>query len=181
MKTKKFFQSNVKLFFNDSFKDSRGFFYEFYKKKNFNNIDFVQDNISYSKKKGTLRGLHFQTPPYDQVKLIQVIRGKIFDVVVDLRKNSKTYGMYKSFVLDDKIPKSLFISSGFAHGFITMSDNVKLFYKVSNYYSKKNDYSIRWDDKIINIKWPIKKNTKLIISDKDKKGIFLENFQSPFI
>ena len=181
MKTKKFFQSNVKLFFNDSFRDSRGFFYEFYKKKIFNNIDFVQDNISFSKKKGTLRGLHFQTPPHDQVKLIQVISGKIFDVVVDLRKNSKSYGMYKSFVLDDKTPKSLFISSGFAHGFLTMSDNVKLFYKVSNYYSKKNDYSIRWDDKIINIKWPIKKNTKLTISDKDKKGIFLENFQSPFI
>ena len=130
----------------------------------------------FSKKKGTLRGLHFQTPPYDQVKLIQVISGKIFDVVVDLRKSSKTYGKYKSFVLDDKTPKSLFISSGFAHGFITMCDNVKLFYKVSNYYSKKNDYSIRWDDKIINIKWPIKKNTKLIISDKDKKGIFFRKF-----
>ena len=181
MKTKNFFQSKVKLFFNDYFKDGRGFFYEFYKKKNFNNINFVQDNISFSNKKGTLRGLHFQTPPYDQVKLIQVIRGKIFDVVVDLRKNSKTYGMYKSFILDDKTPKSLFISSGFAHGFLTMDDNVKLFYKVSNYYSKKNDHSIRWDDKIINIKWPIKKNEKLIISDKDKKGIFLENFQSPFI
>ena len=180
MKIHNFFNSAVKLINNEFYKDKRGFFYESYKKKYLKNINFVQDNISYSKKRGTLRGLHFQSPPFDQSKLVYVLNGKIFDVVVDLRKNSKTYGKYKSFLLDDKNFNSLYISSGFAHGFLTMTENVKLFYKVSNYYSKKNDHSIRWDDNDINIKWPITNNKQLIISKKDKNAIFFNNFKSPF-
>ena len=133
------------------------------------------------KNKGTLRGLHFQKPPFEQTKLLYVLSGEIFDVVVDLRKNSKTYGKYKSFILNDKNFNSIYISSGFAHGFLTLTDNVKLFYKVSKYYSKKHDESILWNDKKINIKWPIIKKNKLIISDKDKNAVIFEKFVTPFV
>lgn len=181
MKTQNFFKSSVKLISNDFYRDKRGFFFESYKKKHFKKINFVQDNISFSKNKATLRGLHFQKPPFDQAKLLYVLNGEIFDVVVDLRKNSKTYGEHKCFILNEKNFNSIFISSGFAHGFLTMTKNVKLFYKVSNYYSKKNDYSIKWDDKELSIKWPIKKFNNITLSEKDKNATSFKNFKSPFL
>ena len=181
MKTQNYFKSAVKLISNDYYRDKRGFFYESFKKNNFKKINFVQDNISFSKKKGTLRGLHYQKPPFDQAKLIFVLSGKIFDVVLDIRKKSKTYGKFKTFILHENNFNSLYISSGFAHGFLTLTDNVQLFYKVSNYYSKKNDYSIKWDDKKLNIKWPIHNLKKLTISNKDNNAIIFNQFKSPFV
>ncbi|MAZ80013.1 MAG: dTDP-4-dehydrorhamnose 3,5-epimerase [Gammaproteobacteria bacterium] len=157
--------------------DERGFFRE-----NFNFRDLkekkilfnsVQDNFSSSKKKGTIRGLHFQTPPYEQSKIIYVISGEIFDVFVDLRKNSKNYGKYSSMILSED-SGFLLIPRGFAHGFCTLKDNTKVMYKVDNYYNKESDSGIIWNDSFLNIDWP-KLNTPFLISQKDKNLNFFNS------
>jgi len=180
---KNFFGEEVKLFKPKIFKDNRGCFLELYNKNNFKDIkikdDFVQDNISFSKKIGTIRGLHFQSPPYNQSKIIRVSRGKIQDIVVDLRKNSPTYGKYKSFIISDSKFEILYIPKHFAHGFCTLVNNTEVIYKVSKYYSVKNEKTILWNDKTLSIKWKIK-NIKPIVSKKDSYGINFENFDSPF-
>jgi len=161
------------------FKDDRGYFLESYHKKKlaaFIKIDFVQDNESCSGK-NVLRGLHFQTPPYAQAKLIRVISGAVLDVVVDLRKNSKTYGKYFKIELNQDNKKQLFIPAGFAHGFLTLAKKTIINYKCSEFYHKKSEVSLIWNDKTININWPVKKP---IVSKKDKMGLNFKDFNSPF-
>lgn len=155
--------------------DHRGYFSETFNKKEFKKISdstFVQDNQSLSSKKYTLRGLHFQTEPYAQDKLVRVIQGSILDIVVDLRKSSKTYLKHEIFEISDKNFLQIWVPKGFAHGILTLEENTILFYKVTNFYSKENDSGISIFDESLKIEIPISKE-KLILSDKDKN---LENF-----
>ena len=182
-KTENFFNNEVKTFITNKFEDNRGFFSEKYNKKELFKIGikdiFVQDNFSFSNKKGTVRGLHFQTPPVDQSKIVYVTQGKILDVVVDLRKNSTTYGKYITCEISKENFKQIYIPSGFAHGFCTLEDKTEVNYKTSNYYSPENEYTIAWDDKSILIDWKIL-HKDIIISEKDKCGLTLNDFDSPF-
>ena len=158
------------------FRDSRGWFIETYNKKVFKdngiNINFKQDNHSYSKQKGVLRGLHFQNEPYAQTKLVRCTRGKIWDVAVDLRKSSPTYLKWFGLELTPENHKMLFIPQGFAHGFITLEENTEVQYKVDNFYDPNTDRAIKYDDPDIGIKWPI---NNVILSEKDKKAPYLRD------
>ena len=178
-----FFDNKVKLIHQKKFKDKRGFFSEIFNYRELKKIGihdiFVQDNFSFSSNKGVIRGLHYQCPPKHQSKLVRVINGKILDVVVDIRKNSKTYGKHKSFIISRRNWRLLYISPGFAHGFCTLEDNTDIEYKVSNYYSKKNERTLKWDDPYLGINWRINK-TNVIISPKDKKAINFIKLNSPF-
>jgi len=171
---------DVKIVEPDIFFDERGFFYESFNLKKFNdevddNIIFVQDNYSKSLK-GVLRGLHYQSFPFIQGKLVAVTFGEVFDVAVDLRKNSKTFGEYVFAYLSDENKKQLWIPEGFAHGFLTLSDYAHFSYKTTNYYSKENELCLRYDDKTIDINWP--KDINIILSDKDKKALSLEQIMA---
>lgn len=154
--------------------DHRGYFTETFKKEIFDKtipgIEFVQDNESFTAKKGTLRGLHFQNAPMAQAKLIRVTRGAVLDVAVDLRKDSKNYLKWVSVELSDENKKQLFIPRGFAHGFVSLTDDVQFVYKVDNYYSAECDRSIRFDDSSIGVNWGIENP---ILSDKDKNAPLL--------
>ena len=165
------------------FGDKRGFFFESWNKKNlyevFKKNDqkeaiFVQDNHSKSTK-GVLRGLHYQSNPIPQGKLVRCIKGEIFDVAVDIRKKSETYGSWVSAYLNSENKHQLWIPEGFAHGFLTMSETAEVAYKTTNYWDKDCERSIIWEDKDINIKWPIENNKSLsiLLSEKDKKGMKL--------
>ena len=153
------------------FKDKRGFFKEIYKNKLLKE-KFVFDVMSYSKK-NVLRGLHIQTK-LPQAKIIIVSHGKIMDVAVDLRKNSKTFGKYFSVVISQESDFSLLIPAGFAHGFLCLSKTCVINYKCSNYRDKKSEKTLKWNDKSLNIKWPTKNP---ILSSKDKKGKDLDFFR----
>ena len=153
------------------FKDKRGFFKEIYKNKILKK-KFIFDVMSYSKK-GVLRGLHIQTK-LPQAKLITVTSGKIMDVAVDLRKNSKSFGKYFSTIISQDSDFSLFIPEGFAHGFLCLSQTCTINYKCSEYRNKKSEKTLRWDDVQTNIKWPVKKP---ILSLKDKNGKDLDFFR----
>ena len=153
------------------FKDKRGFFKEIYKNKILKK-KFIFDVMSYSKK-GVLRGLHIQTK-FPQAKLITVTSGKIMDVAVDLRKNSKNFGKYYSTIISQDSDFSLFIPEGFAHGFLCLSRTCTISYKCSEYRNKKSEKTLRWDDEQVNIKWPVKKP---ILSLKDKNGKNLDFFR----
>ena len=165
------------------FGDDRGFFYESWNKKNWIEIlkqnnqkeaIFVQDNHSKSTE-GVLRGLHYQRNPIPQGKLVRCIKGEIFDVAVDIRKKSETYGSWVSAYLNSDNKHQLWIPEGFAHGFLTMSETAEVAYKTTNYWDKNCERSIIWEDKDINIKWPIENNKSLsiLLSEKDKKGMKL--------
>lgn len=162
------------------FGDERGYFFETFNQVKYKNIievyDFVQDNISQSAK-GVLRGLHFQKPPFEQGKLVQVIKGAAVDIAVDIRKNSPTYGEYVSIILSEKDKNQFWIPPGFAHGFCAIEDNTIFSYKCTNYYSPENESSILWNDETLNIDWKVENP---IISEKDKKGTKFLNFKSPF-
>ena len=129
------------------------------------NAKFVQDNVSFSTK-GVLRGLHYQQKPKEQAKLVSVISGEIFDVAVDIRKDSTTYGKWVGKTLSDKNHEMLYIPEGFAHGFCTLSDTANVLYKITNEYSPENERGIIWNDPNVSISWPIKNP---IVSEKDKK------------
>ena len=180
-KVTNYFNGSVKLITPKVYKDGRGNFieaynYKYYKLK-YKIIDkFVQDNISFSKKKSTIRGMHLQKAPYEQSKLIFVIQGSIMDVFVDLRKNSKTFGKHYSVILKSNKKQFLYIKKGFAHGFKTLEDNTKVFYKVSNYYSSKHELTLSYLDKTINIDWKIK-NKIPYLSDKDQTGYNLDKIK----
>jgi dTDP-4-dehydrorhamnose 3,5-epimerase len=153
--------------------DKRGWFYEAFNSSLFvDGITFIQDNHSYSISKGTIRGLHLQRSPYDQSKFVRVLRGKILDVVVDLRPSSESYLKVFSFELDSEDKNALFVPKGFAHGFITLQDHTEVYYKVDQVYSKDHEVTIDFSDSILNIQWPHFEN--YIISEKDKIGINLE-------
>ncbi|MDI6778366.1 MAG: dTDP-4-dehydrorhamnose 3,5-epimerase [Patescibacteria group bacterium] len=163
------------------FRDERGFFLECWNEKAFveKGIDakFVQDNHSLSSKYGVLRGLHFQLPPNAQAKLARVTRGKVYDVIVDLRKDSPTYGKWEGFELSGDNFEMLFIPRGFAHAYCTLEDNTEFVYKVDNFYAPESDSGIIWNDPTLNINWPIKDP---ILSEKDSKLQFFKSFNSPF-
>ena len=152
------------------YRDNRGFFKEVEKKKILNK-KFIFDCLSFSKK-NTLRGLHLQTKK-QQAKIITVVQGKILDIAVDVRKNSKSYGKYFAIQMSQDSDFSLYIPEGFAHGFLCLSKNCAVYYKCSNYRDKNSEVTIKWNDKKINIKWPIKKP---ILSKKDKEGIKFSEF-----
>ena len=164
---------NLIVLKREVFRDRRGYFTENFNKKNFleiiqkRRIDFYQDNISFSKK-GVLRGLHYQIKPYEQGKLVSVIKGKIFDVAVDIRPSSKYFGKYFSIILSDKNNLQFWIPEGFAHGFIALKDSI-IKYKTTKYYSKKHEKTILWKDKKLQIKWPIKRG--ILVSPKDNMGM----------
>lgn len=157
------------------FEDHRGFFMESYNKNDFKeigiDIDFVQDNHSLSIQPGVLRGLHYQLEPKAQTKLVRCLKGAIYDVVVDLRKNSPTFGKWESFILTEYNKLQLLVPKGFAHGILTLVPNTELLYKVDEFYSKEHDRSIRWDDPKLNINWPVK---NVILSEKDEKAPLLD-------
>ena len=164
------------------YNDERGHFMESYKnswfKSNFPNINFIQDNESKSYR-NVLRGLHFQKPPFEQTKLVRVISGEVLDVAIDLRKKSKSYGMYFKINLSGHNKKQLLIPKGFAHGFLVLSDEAIFSYKVDNVYDKDSDAGLPWNDSILNIDWGLPKND-IIVSKKDSLFKDFNHFQSPF-
>jgi len=163
--------------------DHRGFFAETYSRKKYLeygiDIEFVQDNHSISKEVGTLRGLHFQSPPHAQAKLVRCGRGALFDVTVDIRRGSPTYGKWESFELTAENGYQLYVPIGFAHGFMTLEQESEIVYKCSDYYAPETEKSISWKDPDIKICWP--KLDKPILSKKDAGAPILKDFESPFI
>ncbi len=157
------------------FQDDRGSFMESFNSKHFNyslknNITFVQDNFSISKK-GVFRGLHFQYE-FPQAKLVSVLSGEILDIVVDLRKSSKTFGDWCTFEISSKNNKQIFIPEGFAHGFLALQDDTKVFYKVSDFWNPKDEFTLKYNDKKINIELPFE---PILISEKDKNGLSFDD------
>lgn len=166
------------------FGDERGFFMETFKSDTFNdaigqNITFVQDNHSLSGPKGTVRGLHFQTPPHTQGKLIRCTSGRIIDVAVDARKNSPTYGQHISVELTAQNAKQLWVPPGFLHGFSTLEPNAEVVYKTTDYYAPECDGNILWNDPDLDINWGIDENVA-ILSQRDIAAPTFKNFISPF-
>ncbi len=163
------------------YKDDRGFFYESWNQQLFNKavgeeVKFLQDNHS-SSNVGVLRGLHYQVDPKPQGKLVRCISGSVFDVAVDIRKSSPTFGEWVSIVLDNTNKMMIWIPAGFAHGFLALEENSEVLYKASEFWSNEHDRSIRWNDKNININWPLKDINcpEPRLSEKDSKAPFLKN------
>lgn len=157
------------------FGDDRGWFMESFNQANFEKAltgrgldvpKFVQDNHSYSKK-GVLRGLHYQLNPHAQGKLVRVVQGRAWDVAVDIREGSETFGQWVGVELTGENHKQFWIPAGFAHGFVALEDNTQFLYKTTNYYSKECERSIVWNDSQIGIEWPIEKDLELLLTDKD--------------
>lgn len=165
----------------NTFGDHRGFFMESYNEKVFEELElnylFVQDNQSLSVEAGTLRGLHYQLEPYAQTKLVRVLRGAIYDVIVDIRKGSPTYGKWQGFILTEENKRQLLVPKGFAHGFCTLVKNTEVLYKVDNYYSAQHDRGIQWNDPQLNIDWHVKEP---VLSDKDAKHPSLKDAENTF-
>ena len=163
------------------FGDHRGYFMEVYNAKKLKeigiNVDFVQANESFTAKKGTIRGLHFQSAPFAQAKLVRCSMGAIYDVAVDLRKDSPTYKEWVKVELSEDNKRQLFLPRGFAHGFVTLTDNVKFCYEVDNDYNKDADGGILWNDPTIGVEWGI---TDPILSDKDKNQPILIKSKANF-
>ena len=165
--------------------DHRGYFMETYSTSNFHGLGidnvFVQDNMSFTAKKGTLRGLHFQNDPMAQAKLVSCTKGTVIDVAVDIRKGSPTYKQWVAVELSEENKKMFFIPRGFAHGFLTLTDNVEFRYKVDNLYSKEHDRGIRYDDPSVNVDWGgLLNGIEPILSDKDKNGPTLDESDCNF-
>ncbi|WP_047682696.1 MULTISPECIES: dTDP-4-dehydrorhamnose 3,5-epimerase [Xenorhabdus] len=163
---------DVLIFEPKVFGDERGFFFESFNQKVFEeavgrSVTFVQDNHSKSSK-GVLRGLHYQLEPYTQGKLVRCISGEVFDVAVDIRKNSPTFGQWIGVNLSADNKRHFWIPEGFAHGFLTLSDTAEFLYKTTNYYTPSHERSIIWNDDLLSIDWP--NNTKLKLSSKDEKA-----------
>ncbi len=160
----------IKLIITRKINDSRGFFSETYNEKAFHKAGitekFVQDNHSLSEARGTIRGLHFQTPPYEIAKLVRVTRGRILDVVLDIRKASPSFGKHVAVELSPTEWHQLLVPIGFAHGFCTLESNTEVVYKVTNYYSKEHDKGILWNDSSLGIIWPVSEK-EAILSEKD--------------
>lgn len=162
----------VKLIEPKVFGDERGFFYESFNRKAFAeavgvDVDFVQDNHSRSTR-GVLRGLHYQLPPHAQGKLVRVVAGEVFDVAVDLRKSSPTFGKWAGVILSAENKKQLWLPAGFAHGFCVLSDWAEFLYKTTDYYSPAHERCVKWDDPTLAIDWPVKSP---VLSAKDQLGV----------
>jgi len=161
---------DVLLIEPEIYADTRGFFFECYHREEFRKngvtADFIQDNHSVSVK-GVLRGLHYQVAPKEQAKVVRVVRGEVFDVAVDIRPGSPTFGKYVSQILSAENKKMLFVPVGFAHGYLTLSDEAEFFYKTSQFYSPSDERGLRWDDPDIRVIWP-KIDKPYLLSAKDK-------------
>ena len=168
------------VFAPEIYEDDRGYFFESWNKKIFKefglNYEFNQDNQSLSKY-GVLRGLHFQNPPYAQGKLVRVVKGKVLDVVVDIRSDSSTYGSHYKIELSETNKLIFWIPPGFAHGFITLENDTIFSYKCTSVYNKKSEQALLWSDETLNIDWQIKKP---IVSQKDQNAIKFLSFKSKF-
>jgi len=167
--------SDVKIIDPQVFGDSRGAFHESFNQHRFDqqvqkDVTFVQDNHSVSTK-GVLRGLHYQVSPFSQGKLVRVVSGAVFDVVVDIRPDSKNFGKWVGVELTGENNRQLWIPEGYAHGFQVVSDSAVFLYKTTNFYSPEHERCIRWDDPTLSIDWPIK--DKPLVSDKDAEGVLL--------
>ncbi len=166
------------------FSDDRGFFCESFRQSLFEDAtgvktEFIQDNFSYSKHRGTVRGLHYQAPPHAQGKLVRCTRGEIMDVAVDVRPGSKTYGQHVTAKLSAENGHQIWVPSGFLHGFATLTDDCDVAYKVTDYYSGDCDGNVLWNDPSLNIDWGIKES-EAILSDKDKIAPELADWKNPF-
>lgn len=163
--------SDVLLITGQRFRDPRGWFRETYNSRAFADagigVDFEQDNESCSMQGGTVRGLHYQLPPFAQAKLVRVLRGAIFDVAVDLRLGSRSFGRHVAVRLDAEGDDALFVPAGFAHGFCTLADNTVISYKVSTLYAPEYERGVRWDDPALGIDWPVTAE-RAVVSDKDE-------------
>lgn len=172
---------DVKIIEPAVFGDHRGFFTESYSKQDFKAVgidfDFIQDNHSLSTQPGVLRGLHFQKGEAAQTKLIRVVSGVVWDVIVDLRKGSPTYKQWEGYLLSEYNQRQLLVPKGYAHGFVTLTSNVNFLYKCDNYYNAEADAGIDFNDPELAINWPIAIE-KAILSDKDKKHPTLREFES---
>lgn len=164
--------------------DERGFFAETYNQRAFAEhgiaTTFVQDNHSLSAHKGTIRGLHFQTPPHPQAKLVRVVRGAIYDVAIDIRRGSPTYGCHAGAELSAGNGKQLYVPAGFAHGFCTLADDTEVVYKVSDFYSRAHDAAILWDDPELAVPWPLH-GLRAHVSQKDASAPRLVEIDNPFV
>ena len=176
--------AEVKIIIPKVFEDHRGYFSETYNRKALEDIglygDFVQDNQSLSLVKGTVRGLHFQLPPFAQDKLVRVLRGSILDVAVDIRRNSETFGKHVTSILSAKEGQQIFVPIGFAHGFCTLEPNTEVFYKVTNYYSPEHDKGILWNDPDIGIEWPVAAG-EAVLSENDRTRPRLKDLPGDFL
>jgi dTDP-4-dehydrorhamnose 3,5-epimerase len=174
---------DVKVVRPPRFEDARGFFSETYNQRVYTQagIDchFVQDNHAFSKSAGTVRGLHYQGRPFAQDKLVRVVVGRIFDVAVDLRRASPTFGKWVGVELSADEWNQILIPIGFAHGLCTLEPNTEVIYKVSNYYSEQHDFGIRWDDPDLNVTWPMAEH-QMVLSDKDRRLPLLRDIRGLF-
>lgn len=166
------------------FGDARGWFTEVYSKRAFTALgiedEFVQDNHSLSAPRHTLRGLHFQRPPYAQAKLVRCVRGRILDIAVDVRAGSPTYGQYVAAQLSEENGYQLFVPTGFAHGFLTLEENCEVTYKVTDFYAPDCDGGLRWNDPTLAIDWSLPAGMEPELSDRDRALPLLADFDSPF-
>ncbi|WP_431857384.1 dTDP-4-dehydrorhamnose 3,5-epimerase [Azospirillum sp.] len=174
---------DVKIIRPKKFGDHRGFFSETYSKRAFEaaglHYDFVQDNQSLSAEVGTVRGLHFQLPPFAQDKLVRVVKGAILDVAVDIRRGSPTFGRHVSAVISAKDWNQILVPIGFAHGFCTLEPDTEVIYKVTNFYSAEHDRGLLWNDPELGIEWPVAAD-KAQLSDKDRKAPRLADLTDVF-
>lgn len=165
------------------FGDHRGFFAETFNVRSFADAgiacSFVQDNHSLSEQPGTIRGLHFQAPPHAQAKLVRCGRGRLFDVAVDIRRDSKTYGQWFGCELSATNGKQLFIPAGFAHGFLTLEPGTEIVYKCSDFYAPETEGALLWNDPDIGIDWPLGR-LQPVLSDKDASASKMSDFETPF-
>lgn len=166
------------------FQDDRGFFSETFKESLFAektgaNVQFVQDNFSYSKRRGTVRGLHYQSSPFEQGKLVRCGRGEITDIAVDVRPNSKTCGQHIKTILSAENGCQLWVPPGFLHGFVALTDECEVMYKVTSYYSKEHDGTVKWNDPTLDIDWGISQS-EAIISKKDSEAPLYKDWENPF-
>ncbi|PVE21377.1 dTDP-4-dehydrorhamnose 3,5-epimerase [Microvirga sp. KLBC 81] len=175
--------ADVKVVKPPRFGDHRGFFSEVYNFEKFVragiDLTFVQDNHSLSAQQGTVRGMHFQSHPFAQDKLIRVARGRIFDVAVDIRRSSPTYGRHVAVELSAENGLQLLVPVGFAHGFCTLEPNTEVIYKVSGYYSAAHDHGVAWDDPALGIDWPVAPEAA-VLSDKDRRHPLLADLPPYF-
>jgi dTDP-4-dehydrorhamnose 3,5-epimerase len=174
---------DVKLIHPPKFGDHRGFFSEVYNQQSFSkagiSLEFVQDNHSLSGDRGTVRGLHFQSPPNDIAKLVRVTRGSVFDVAVDIRHGSPTFGQHVAAVLSAENWLQILVPAGFAHAFCTLEPDTEVVYKVTGYWASDWDYGVRWNDPALGIDWPVNEDT-VVLSDKDREQPFLKDLPAYF-
>jgi dTDP-4-dehydrorhamnose 3,5-epimerase len=173
----------VKILEPKKFGDHRGFFSEIYSRKALRDvgidIEFVQDNHSLSAERGTVRALHYQVPPMSQGKLVRVVRGSVMDVAVDIRRSSPTFGRHVTAIISAANWRQIFVPIGFAHGFITLEPDTEVIYKVSNYYSPKDERGILWNDPAIGIDWGID-HARAVLSERDRKHPLLKDVADLF-